>query len=156
MLEHHADLPVAQAAQPALVHSEDVVPIHRERAGRGLDETVDHPQDGGFPGARQAHDDEELTALDGEVHVMGAEKASRRAHRRSCASSSALEDGCSLVVHEAVDLAQASRFDHDAGPWRARHLPAPPWIISAAGAPSTDFTPSSQASSWSGFATIHS
>jgi hypothetical protein len=76
VLEDHADLPVTQVAQLVVVHGENVLAVDDQLATRRFDETVDHSDDSRLPRPRQAHDDEELTPLHGEVDVVGSEETS--------------------------------------------------------------------------------
>ncbi len=76
-LEHHGDVLAAQRAQIALAQGIDVLAIDHDAPGRGLDQAVEHAHQGGLARARQAHDDEDLAGLDGEVGVEHADGLAR-------------------------------------------------------------------------------
>ena len=77
VLEDHADVVVADLAQPGVADLGDVLAVDEQLPGGGLVEAVDHPQDGRLARAREAHDDEHLAAADREAHVAGPEEAAR-------------------------------------------------------------------------------
>ncbi|MPM57953.1 hypothetical protein SDC9_104782 [bioreactor metagenome] len=72
-LEHHRDVLAAQGAQLLVAQGVDVLAIDQDAARGGLDQSVEHAHQCRFAGARQAHDDEDLARLDGEMGVEHAD-----------------------------------------------------------------------------------
>ena len=69
VLEDHGDALAAQLAQLRLRDVRQVLPIEGHAAGRDGQQAVDHADEGGLPGARQAHDHEDLALVDVEGGV---------------------------------------------------------------------------------------
>ena len=69
LLEDHADAP-AHVAQGPRVGPRHRPAVHWTRARRGLHQAIDRPQEGGLPGSAPPDDDDELGALDREVHAV--------------------------------------------------------------------------------------
>ena len=79
-LEHHADVLAPEAAELLLVVLVDVFAIDQDAAGGGFDQPVQHAHQGGFAGAGQAHDDEDLAGLDGETGIEYANRGAGLRH----------------------------------------------------------------------------
>ncbi|MBG9885127.1 hypothetical protein ABE10_00710, partial [Bacillus toyonensis] len=69
VLEHHRDPVATDLAQPAGGDAGDHVAVQRDLSVCRLMEAVEHADDRGLPGSRETHDDEDLTAVDGEARV---------------------------------------------------------------------------------------
>lgn len=69
VLEHHADLGGADVPQIAGAQGGQVLAVEQHAARGGVEQTVEHPQQGGLARAGQPHDDEDLSRLHGERGV---------------------------------------------------------------------------------------
>ena len=69
VLEDHGHALAAQLAQLRLRDVRQVLPVEGHAAGRDGQQAVDHADEGGLPGARQAHDHEDLALVDIEGGV---------------------------------------------------------------------------------------
>src|SRR5690606_22114281 len=77
MLEHHGDLLAPDVPQLPISATGYVRPIDKDGAGGGRDQPVEHAHQGGFPGSRESHDDEDFTFADIEARILDA-------HRGAC------------------------------------------------------------------------
>ena len=69
-LKNHAHIVQAEFNQLILAHLNDIFPIHDHFAGGGLDEPIEHTDNGGFTGTGQSHDDEDFAGFDGKAGIV--------------------------------------------------------------------------------------
>lgn len=76
MLEDHAAFAAPPQGQGLTGQSGDVLAVDDDAAGRGLDQAVAAPHEGGLAAAGQAHDDHDLAFLHGEGDIGHADSLS--------------------------------------------------------------------------------
>jgi hypothetical protein len=116
VLEDHADLLVAHGAQLRVVERPQVPAVDLDGTRAGLDEPVEQPDQRGLARARQAHDDEQLSALDGEADVVDRERGPG-APENLVAPEALAGQPQGVLLARAEDLRQARDAQH-----RRRHV----------------------------------
>ena len=115
VLEDHGDAPVAQRAQLGLRQRHDIAAIDKDAARRGFEQAVDVTQERGLARARQAHEAEDLAALDAEAGVVHADHAVEGLQHLRLVQAFALDRGEGLVLARAEDFPHAAHVDGDVG-----------------------------------------
>ena len=77
ILEHHAELFLAEFAQGVHAQGAHVHAVHDDLAFGGFDEAVDAAPQGGLAAAGKAHDDDDFAFLHGEAGVVHAGRPGR-------------------------------------------------------------------------------
>ena len=77
VLEHHRDVVPAQFPQLSVIHVRNDLARNLDRAFRWGPQPINHPDEGGLPRPRQAHDDEGLSPSDLKAHVDNSRRAER-------------------------------------------------------------------------------
>src|SRR5690606_9815232 len=74
MLEDHGDLLASYAPELVPGAVGDIHPVDHDRARTGVDQPVEHAHEGGFPGPRESHDDEDFAFADIEARVLDPDR----------------------------------------------------------------------------------
>lgn len=109
-LEDHAHVAPAQVDQLRLRQLGHVLAIDVDVTGAGFDQAVDQADQGGFAGAGQAHEDEDLALFDTERHIADADHGAFLGQNPLLAPAF-LEQVDGFLWVRAENLVQV--FDHD-------------------------------------------
>ena len=112
VLEDHRDAVATDLAELRRRNARDGITVHRDGSGGDIVQPVEHADDGGLARSGQPHDDEDLTAVDGEA---GVDDRCGTGIRDGGAALTGFQptDGGARILTE--NLVQIARFESDFG-----------------------------------------
>jgi hypothetical protein len=112
VLEHHADLAVAERLQLLRAERHHVGALDHDLAGGGLQQPVEVAHQGGLAAARQAHDAEDLTAVHTEADIGHANNGVVAGQHFGLAQPFGLDRGQRSGCVVAEDLPDIGNLDN--------------------------------------------